>query len=68
MKPNVNDLLPCPFCGSNDIEIKKVGDWACTAMATACNSCDMEGPPSSEIEEAKRLWNKREQIFVPPSG
>ena len=51
--------LPCPFCGSSDIELKSVGDWACTAMAVVCNDCDMEGPTSSEIKKAERLWNKR---------
>lgn len=52
-------LDKCPFCNSDNVELDRVGDWACTAMAVVCKNCDTEGPTSNDIEEAKKLWNKR---------
>lgn len=57
--------LPCPFCGSNNIEIQNVGDWACTAMAVICHDCGMEGPTSEDSDVAEQLWNKRTEL---PNG
>lgn len=59
----------CPFCGSSDVELQRVGDWVSEVsevMAVVCNNedCDAQGPTSVEIEEAKRLWNKRKFVLL----
>ncbi len=56
----------CPFCGSSDVELQRVGDWVSQAMAVVCNNedCDAQGPTSVEIEEAHQLWNKRKLVLL----
>jgi Lar family restriction alleviation protein len=55
-------LLPCPFCGSNKIQLSFWG-----APYVSCEQCNTEGPTSDadgatraeKDAEAVRLWNKR---------
>lgn len=49
-------LLPCPFCGSTDLE------WGFTFPDyVLCNSCEAMGPESSDPEgiDARLAWNHR---------
>lgn len=47
-------LKPCPFCGSNDLDIER----KCLFFVT-CYKCDCEGPAKKDKEEAIDAWNKR---------
>jgi len=59
------ELLPCPFCGSNDVEYLK--DEYSLSRWVACKSCNTFGPylkvqpGTKEAAEllVSRLWNKR---------
>lgn len=51
---SVKDALPCPFCGSDDLEIEPGG-------RIGCDDCGAMGPfPHDGIEEmCNELWNLR---------
>lgn len=50
-------LKPCPFCGSEEIEIIGVGrDWEYTVK---CNSCNAGTDYFINKKEAKEAWNRR---------
>lgn len=65
------ELLPCPFCGSDDIEVhmdehELLGGWFGTAK---CGSCDAVGsiPEIGETEDkafllAVSAWNERSSV------
>ena len=67
-KPEVienTEIMPCPFCGNNVVEIEQhqTGQWdAILYTATVrCNKCGMNGPTAScrvNIHDSK--WNVRE--------
>lgn len=47
-------LNPCPFCGSNNLEVADVGTmthWVC------CKDCNATGPNSKDVELAQLYWN-----------
>ena len=51
-------LRPCPFCGSEVIDMFEGtvgGDYA----AAMCRQCHATGPEGSNREEAEELWNAR---------
>jgi Lar family restriction alleviation protein len=59
--PQASALLPCPFCGSNDIERSNSGDPHRTAFWTCCNECGTstgEGGVYSQ-DQADARWNRR---------
>lgn len=56
-------LLPCPFCGSNNIDIKYTS--ALDQMWFQCEKCHTEGPLANRVKDARKLWNARP---VPPVG
>lgn len=49
------ELLPCPFCGSSDLECLNDG-YNCTI---ACLDCHAEGPPMPTEPVAAAAWNQR---------
>jgi len=52
-------LLPCPFCGGNNLEIDGAAIYDDDESYTewvVCIDCDICGPVS---KNAKRTWNKR---------
>lgn len=53
-----NELLPCPFCGGNDLELSQ-HDKSSLFVWVHCNSCGADGTPSEEGEESVNLWNTR---------
>jgi hypothetical protein len=51
----MNEILPCPFCGSSNIHDLPNFDWV------ACEDCGAQiedGEPSARV-----LWNKRHQVI-----
>jgi Lar family restriction alleviation protein len=53
------DLLPCPFCGRSDLEIRI--DPRAGLPAVNCVECGAAGPPSRSPakREAAANWNRR---------
>lgn len=55
-------LLPCPFCGSTDLEIY-CNEYGCKTIRydgyVECNTCDASGPrldvPAVEVIDGKRI-------------
>jgi Lar family restriction alleviation protein len=66
------ELKPCPFCGSDDVDVTFTGETATeTEAAGYCENCLAQGPLATigcrddeeyeiDIElEAAELWNQR---------
>ena len=51
-------LKPCPFCGSDDLEIYIKGTGR-RKYAVCCNTCDARGERTKIKEEAATAWNRR---------
>ncbi len=57
-----NELLPCPFCGSD-----KIGIWPTGVLfpnckkgfAVMCDSCNAGGHWNTDEETARERWNRR---------
>ena len=53
------DLLPCPFCGSRNLDMapaRRIGGYV------YCNDCNTSGPDAhttGDEREAVTLWNQR---------
>lgn len=65
-RPNHELLMecqPCPFCGNAG----EKDHWAQTILDgmkgmvhhVTCNQCGCDGPPSSSLANAVRMWNDR---------
>ena len=58
----INQLKPCPFCGSDDVEVY---DRDCRLTEKAwgfrahCVGCGIDGPEHNSEAEAIDLWNTR---------
>ena len=48
------ELLPCPFCGSEDVHQCETGVYW-----IRCDGCDAEGPTADSEEGMVRAWNTR---------
>ena len=63
----LQDLRPCPFCGSTDIQYNHIIDYfgdgslMCDLTVVECNDCGAEILSSLEYGEpdARELWNRR---------
>ncbi len=55
----MTDLLPCPFCGSDDASVERVEN--AYGYSVWCSECYVEGPGGNDTSEteAMALWNKR---------
>lgn len=51
--PTLPELLPCPFCGSDDLVTKN------EYYAIECLQCCGEGPLGRGDAEARERWNRR---------
>lgn len=60
-------LLPCPFCGSNDVRLHQVttgGGWG-----VLCRSCHTyQDTRTSQQEKAASAWNRRPHLPSPASS
>ena len=56
--PNDAGLLPCPFCGSDDLLVRE-------ALWINCRTCEAEGPNFSGLD-AITAWNIRTSKAVTP--
>ena len=52
-----DELLPCPFCGS--IEIETMYNDECDGHVVTCRRCDADGPFCRQESVAVNLWNVR---------
>lgn len=58
------ELLPCPFCGSEDVEPVSIeGSWGYSSSKDyiKCNSCGAQGGIviDGELSDAIKNWNMR---------
>jgi hypothetical protein len=53
---DLNTLLPCPFCGAEEVARMEESNTACCVH---CPICGTQGPPSSDRPLAGRTWNIR---------
>jgi Lar family restriction alleviation protein len=59
-----NQIKPCPFCGSKNVEAFAQDEDDCPnrSAIVRCHSCDVQSAQmvgSTKIEMAIRAWNKR---------
>ena len=55
--PTSEELLPCPFCGGNQLRVKHSGRWG---WFVSC-SCAAVGPSSETRGQAVARWNERRE-------
>ena len=51
-----NELKPCPFCGSTNIDIT---EYAAVMVFVQCDDCGATFPHFDGKEEAVSAWNRR---------
>jgi Lar family restriction alleviation protein len=54
--------LPCPFCGSENLELR---DGCGVAFWLRCHRCVSEGPSQPTPELAVEKWNTRRAPLAP---
>jgi|GEM_PF-1757837 len=68
-----NDLLPCPYCGCEDIDVKYIGNdhTKTRKVQLKCNSCRItrtDGAIYNDhewcYETAKKQWNTRADSWI----
>jgi len=57
------ELLPCPFCNSEDLEIYTSKNRLYSAVW--CNFCKTYGPDRSNEQQAAEAWNRRALVQQP---
>ena len=64
----MSELLPCPFCGSDDVQLEYARKAQFWVYWIECNGCGCEGPIEitgdnvdalNTPEDAARAWNER---------
>jgi Lar family restriction alleviation protein len=50
------ELLPCPFCGSDDLHSTGNGVYS---SYIECNGCGASGPAADHADNEQALWNRR---------
>ena len=63
----MDELKPCPFCGSNTLELDKeispTGDYS--IWFVTCYDCPCQGVRGDTREEAIKAWNTRQDVLTP---
>lgn len=59
---NVWQPLPCPFCGSANVDVSRIGNYREQTAMVTCMNCLAVGPTTAEqrIGEAVYRWNTRQ--------
>lgn len=54
--------MPCPFCGSTDIDVGRVGTTLLRTAMVSCLDCGAVGSTTAEqsVGEAVYRWNTRQ--------
>jgi hypothetical protein len=52
------ELLPCPWCDCDQIQIDERLDWS-IPFARYCRNCRAYGPHKATLEQANEAWNTR---------
>lgn len=52
----MEEIKPCPFCGSKKVDICRTNPDACWVR---CHKCDTDAPSFKTREEAIQFWNTR---------
>jgi len=55
MTPTPEGLLPCPFCGSDDVQ----EGMACHEWWVVCDTCGVSTKLADSQEQARARWNRR---------
>ena len=55
----MDELKPCPFCGSDRIEIDDLGYQETPCWFVACNNCGAEISGFLYLSRAIEAWNRR---------
>lgn len=60
----MNQLKPCPFCGSNDLDVKRIQHSQNEAVycVRCLGECECEGPVEFTRDDAKQKWNTRTEV------
>lgn len=63
----MSELMPCPFCGGDDVIIEyHVDDLKFISPYISCVACGVYGPQSSDGDESIAIerWNKRDELAL----
>lgn len=61
----VDNLKPCPFCGSRVLSLEdNLDDLGLDVVHVNCQRCAATGPFHGDEEVAKALWNERAQLVA----
>ena len=52
-------LKPCPFCGSDKVELFHNDDYSQNEYSVACTECEAVGPEEKTKKLARLKWNQR---------
>ena len=59
MRTTEREVLPCPFCGEENLRIE---EFPRNAFAVKCKKCSIWGELSPDQNEAVDKWNTRKYI------
>jgi Lar family restriction alleviation protein len=60
----IDDLLPCPFCGSTDIDVYP--DYPVYVKCNVCGACGPQARDSGNewaLAKVTEAWNRRAKLY-----